>query len=301
MTNQPGGKPGEKKWEPRRAIAERLRPKIEDPDPEDTRAIIQRYNLSRIDHRMPLLEYTRETLGRFQFIRAYARAQVTASNNQSAMGMWWVVLNPLLNAMVYWLVFGFILGTARGIDNFIAFLVIGIFVMEFSTQSLSSGTNAITGNLGLVRALQFPRAALPITMVYRESIEHMVSVGVMLVIVLITGEWPKWLWLLLPVAFGLQFLFNLSLAFVGARVGSMVTDFKNVIPFVARVWLFLSGVFYNIKDVTAGLPGWFQWLMEVNPGYVYVEIHRWLLMTDYQMDPRMWLLAVFWAVVPPAR
>ena len=87
-------------------------------------------------------------------------------------------------------------------------------------------------------------------MVYREYLEHIVSIGVMIVIVIATGEFPNWLWLLLPVAFGLQFLFNLSLAFVGARIGSMVTDFKNVIPFVARVWLFLSGVFYNISDVS---------------------------------------------------
>ena len=92
--------------------------------------------------------------------------------------------------------------------------------------------------------------------------------------------------------------FNLSLAFFAARIGSVVTDFKNIVPFIARVWLFLSGVFFSVADVSKNLPDFAKFLMEVNPGYVFIELHRTLLMPNYPIDPKLWLLGLFWAVVP---
>jgi teichoic acid transport system permease protein len=286
------------KASPSRGIHEQQRDSLLAPDPADTKAIIERYDLRRIDHRTPLPTYLRDTWHRRLFIHTYARAQVAASNNQSALGMWWVVLNPALNAFVYWFVFGIILGNAGTIPNYIAFLVIGIFVIEWSTQAMGMGSVAITGNLGLVRALQFPKAVLPIATVHREALEHIVSMSVMLVIVMATGEFPSLTWLLLPVLIVMQYMFNLSLAFVFARIGSAVSDFKNIVPFIARVWLFLSGVFFSVTDRAETLPGWLGFLMQVNPGHVFIELYRSVMLDGQSASATMWYLGIFWAVVP---
>lgn len=291
---------------PSRAIQEQRRQGLATPDPEDTKAIIDRYKLTRIDTKMPLGRYLRETLNRQQFIRTYARAQVSAANNQSALGMWWVILNPTLNAMVYWLIFGVVLNQGATVQNYIAFVVVGVFTMEFLAQSLSSGTNAITGNEGLVRALQFPRAVLPLTMVYREFLEQMVSIGVMIAVVLFTAEWPDARWILLPAVIALEFLFALSIAFIAARLGNAVTDFKNFVPFIARVWLMLSGAVFALQPTFASMPQWAGTIMTVNPGYVYIELTRSLLLDGYTLvtpgggDGTMliWGLGLFWALVP---
>ena len=291
---------------PTRAIRERQMQRLVAPDPQDTKAIIDRYNLRRIDSRIPLSWYLRDTVLRQQFIRNYARAQVSASNNQSSLGMWWVVLNPALNAVVYWLIFGVVLNQGKLVSNYIAFVVIGVFTMEFLAQALSSGTNAITGNEGLVRALQFPRAVLPLTMVYREFLEQLVAIGVMITVVLLTAEWPNPKWLLLPVVILLQILFAMSLTFIAARIGNAITDFKNFVPFIARVWLMLSGAVFALQPTFASMPQWAATIMQVNPAYVYIEISRNLLMTDYPLQGTgggditliMWGLALFWAIVP---
>ncbi len=294
------------KASPSRGIHERQMQGMVTPDPEDTKAIIDRYRLKRIDSRIPLNWYFKETVQRQQFIRTYARAQVSAANNQNSLGMWWVIINPALNAMVYWLIFGVVLNQGAQIGNYIAFVVIGVFTMEFLAQSLSSGTNAITGNEGLVRALQFPRAVLPLTMVYREFLEQLVAIGVMIAVVLMTAELPKPSWLLMPMAIGLQIMFALSLAFIAARLGNAITDFKNFVPFIARVWLMLSGAVFPLAPTFSSMPQWAAAIMTVNPGFVYIEITRNLLMTDYPLltpgggdgTLLMWGLAVFWAVVP---
>lgn len=276
------------------------------PDPQDTKAIVDRYRLKRIDAAMPLSRYAGETYDRRQFIRTYARAQVSASNNQNALGMWWVVLNPTLNAMVYWLVFGKILGAGASVPNYIAFVVIGVFTMEFFAQCLSSGTNAITGNLGLVRALQFPRAVLPMTMVYREFIEHLVAIGVMIAVVLLTSEWPKPSWLLFPVLVLLQIMFGLSIAFIAARIGNAVQDFKNFVPFIARVWLMLSGAAFALQPTFGSYPPWMANILIINPAFSYLELSRHVLMTDYpitgpggvDLTVFCWVSAFVWAIVP---
>jgi teichoic acid transport system permease protein len=286
------------KASPSRAIHERQQEAIALPDPVDTKAVIERYQLRRIDHKSPLPGYLRDTWNRRLFIHTYARAQVAASNNQSALGMWWVVLNPALNAFVYWFVFGIILGNASTIPNYIAYLVIGIFVIEWSTQVMGMGSIAISGNIGLVRALQFPKAVLPIATVHREALEHIVSMSVMIIIVVATGEFPSMTWLLLPLLIVMQYMFNLSLAFVFARIGSAVADFKNIVPFIARVWLFLSGVFFSVSDRAETLPGWLGFIMQVNPGHVFIELYRSAMLGAVDVSATMWYLGAFWAVVP---
>ena len=291
---------------PSRAITELQRERLSVPDPEDTRAIIDRYQLKRIDASMSVSRYATETLQRQQFIRTYARAQVSASNNQNSLGMWWVVLNPMLNAMVYWLVFGKILGQENTVENYIAFVVIGVFTMEFIAQCLSSGTNAITGNLGLVRALQFPRAVLPITMVYREFLEQLVSIGVMVAIVLLSTEWPGFRWFAFPFLLVLEFMFCLSIAFVAARLGHALTDFKNFVPFIARVWLMMSGAVFSLQSTFGSYPHWMAQLLCLNPAFSYIELSRDLLMDSYTITgPSQtpitlfcWVSAILWAVIP---
>ena len=76
--------------------------------------------------------------------------------------MLWQVLTPLINAAVYYVIFGVVLNTSRDVDNFIAYLCTGVFLFGFTQTVIQAGAQAITGNLGLIRALHFPRASLPI-------------------------------------------------------------------------------------------------------------------------------------------
>uniref|UniRef100_UPI003FA6F6D7 ABC transporter permease n=1 Tax=Streptomyces sp. CA2R106 TaxID=3120153 RepID=UPI003FA6F6D7 len=89
-------------------------------------------------------------------------ARTAAQYTQARLGQLWQVMTPLLNAAVYYLIFGILIGTHRGVDNFIAFLVTGVFIFTFTQSSVLSGVKSISGNLGLIRALHFPRASMPI-------------------------------------------------------------------------------------------------------------------------------------------
>ena len=100
---------------------------------------------------------------------------------------------PLLNAAVYFLIFGMILerrAAAWRSEVYIPFLVTGVFVFTFTQSSVMAGVRAISGNLGLVRALHFPRAALPISFALQQLQQLLFSMVVLFVVVLGFGSCP---------------------------------------------------------------------------------------------------------------
>ena len=110
--------------------------------------------------------------------------------------MLWQVLTPLINAGVYYVIFGVVLNTRGDVDNFIAYLCTGVFLFGFTQSVIQAGIQAITANLGLIRALHFPRASLPIAIALVELRNMVASMSVLIAIVLITGEPITVEWLL---------------------------------------------------------------------------------------------------------
>lgn len=254
--------------------------------------------LRRAGARLPVDEYTRRLWQRRWFIEAYASASNAAGYERSFIGQYWQLLTPMLNIAVYYLIFGLLLHTNKGVPNFIGYLTVGVFVFNFLSTSMVAGSKAITGNSGLVRALQFPRAVLPVATALRAFLQLLNSLVVMLPILLITGEPITWRWLLLVPALMLTTLFCLSLTFVTARIGALVPDTTQVLPFVSRVWTYASGVMFNMQAYTQGHTGILTVIFKVNPGYVYLELARGSLLAGSPAAPTTWLLGVFWAVVP---
>ena len=141
-----------------------------------------KYGLAVSGARPGLVAYVRQLWGRRHFILAFSRAKLTAQYSQAKLGQVWQVVTPLLNALVYFMIFGLILGTRRGMTQevFIPFLVTGVFVFTFTQSSVMAGVKSISGNIGLVRALHFPRASLPISFSLQQLQQLMFSMIVLL-------------------------------------------------------------------------------------------------------------------------
>ncbi|MFE9691829.1 ABC transporter permease [Micromonospora sp. NPDC005806] len=276
---------------------------VADPESGLTRAqLAERYGLRIAGERPPLAEYARRLWAYRHFMTAYSRAKVASSFSQTQLGQLWQVLTPLTNAAVYYLIFGVILSQHRTVPNFIAYLCTGVFIFMFTQSAVLQGTSAITGNLGLIRALQFPRAALPITVTLVQFQQLLMSMVVLAGIVLLTGEPLSFRWLLVAPMLLLQTVFNVGLTMVMARLGSKMTDLKQVMPFVLRTWMYASGVLYPVKLFREHLPHWAANLLEANPPLVFIELARYALLDSHQANmttsPLMlWGLALAWAVV----
>lgn len=195
-----------------------------------------------------------------------------------------------------------ILGAGREMpkDVYIPFLVIGIFVFTFTQSSVMAGVRAISGNLGLVRALHFPRAALPVSFSLQQLQQLLYSMIVVFVIAICFGNYPRLAWLLVIPTLALQFVFNTGLAMIFARMGSKTPDLAQLMPFVMRTWMYASGVMFPIGIYLDDQPEWISDLLLWNPVAIYMDLMRFALVDDYgssNLPPHVWLFAVGWAAV----
>ncbi|MER6325524.1 ABC transporter permease [Streptomyces coelicoflavus] len=261
-----------------------------------------KYGLSVSGARPSLVEYVRQLWGRRHFILAFSQAKLTAQYSQAKLGQLWQVATPLLNAFVYFAIFGLILNAGRGMpkDVYIPFLVTGVFVFTFTQSSAMAGVRAISGNLGLVRALHFPRASLPISFALQQLQQLLASMIVMFAVVIGFGSYPKLSWLLVLPALVLQFLFNMGLALIVARMGAKTPDLAQLMPFIMRTWMYASGVMFSIPIMLEDKPAWLADVLQWNPAAVYMDLIRFALIDGYGSDnlpPHVWAVGLGWAVV----
>jgi teichoic acid transport system permease protein len=263
-----------------------------------------KYGLSVSGARPGLGEYVRQLWARRHFILAFSQAKLTAQYSQAKLGQLWQVATPLLNALVYYFIFGLLLGTSRGMEQkvYIPFLVTGVFVFTFTQSSVLAGVRSISGNLGLVRALHFPRASLPISFSLQQLQQLLFSMIVLVVVAVAFGSFPAWSWLLVVPALALQFVFNTGLAMIMARMGSKTPDLAQLMPFVLRTWMYGSGVMFSIPHILADkdLPGWVTDVLQWNPAAIYMDLIRFALIDDYgssNLPPHVWAFALGWAVL----
>ncbi|MES4907466.1 MULTISPECIES: ABC transporter permease [unclassified Streptomyces] len=277
------------------------------PSPDDGLApaeLAAKYGLSVSGARVGLVEYIKQMWGRRHFILAFSQAKLTAQYSQAKLGQLWQVATPLLNAAVYFFIFGLLLKSNRGMDHdmYIPFLVTGVFVFTFTQNSAMSGVRAISGNLGLVRALHFPRASLPISFSLQQLQQLLFSMIVLVVVLVGFGHYPALAWLLILPVLALQFVFNTGLSLIMARLGAKTPDLAQLLPFILRTWMYASGVMYPLAPTLsrAGASGWIADVMLGNPAAVYMDLMRYALIDDYgqgYLPPHVWALALGWAVV----
>ena len=246
------------------------------------------YGLRPSAQRPSIGTYLSELARRWSFIMGFATARNVAMYTEAKLGQLWQVLAPLLNAGVYFLIFGVIIkGVSRGVPDYLPFLVTGVFVFSFTQRTFISTSKVITDSLPLIRALKFPRAALPLAYVMIELQQMLLSMAVLFVIILGEGEPLTWDWLLIVPALLLLTMFNAGIGMFAARTGARVNDFAQLLPFLMRTWLYLSGVIYSVQlFVTEHSQNhaWVTTIVQLNPAAIYITLVRQSLLESQRLS-----------------
>lgn len=253
-------------------------------------------NLSRVGARPPLGRYIGLLWERRHFLWADARAKVASGTRQSLLGKAWLVLNPLVDGTVYFLVFGLLMKNARDIDNFIGYLLIGVFLFQFTTQSITGAARSVQSGKNLIRAFTFPRAALPIA----EVLRNLLNLGPVLVtlgaLIYFTNPAEEYTWrlALVPGALALQVMFTTGLSLLVARWAAALPDILNLVRMTTRIWLYASAVFFSFENLVDN-PELLVWL-EANPMFIVLDIVRDCVLYATTPDPMRWVWLGAWAV-----
>lgn len=229
---------------------------------------------------------------RREFIWFLAMGNFKARNASTAFGLFWWVLNPLLLSFVYFLVFGLIWPRERDI----LYLMSGMFVFHFTSQAMTGGANAVLGNTKLLANLRFPRIILPIANLLESTMGFLVSLGLLMVLAAVRGHLPGPEFLLLLVAIPLQFLFNLGLGCLTARLAVPFRDVNNFIPYLNRVWLYLSPIIWPVSLLESASMEGLARFIPYNPMFSIISVYRTALI-GYEFDPVALSSFAIWALL----
>jgi len=275
--------------------ADRLRAAA--PTAEEFAELAATHGLKQSGVRPRLGAYFVDILRHRKFLWTLSSAESYARHQDNYLGQLWAILNPLFLATAYYLIFGMLLGTDGGTDNYVGFLIVGLFLFIYSAGNMTGTSKSVSKNLNLVRSLKFPRALLPLSVSLTEFIAVLPTLGVLLVILLLSGESLRLEWLLFPVVIVLHLLINVGVGLILARIVHSSRDLRNLVPIAVRLLRYISGVFFSI-DYYAGA-GVIGVLMKYQPIALILDIARQSLLQEFDIEPLTWVIAAAWALVLP--
>lgn len=197
---------------------------------------------------------------------------------RSYLGLAWSLINPLLQLLVFKLVFTMILPLK--IPDYTTFLFTGILVWTWFSSSLLAATGTIVDNAPMIQHPGFPVAILPVVTASANMVNFLLALPILLVFLISGGHTLNLAILALPLVIAIQFLFTVSLSFLVAACHVPFRDTQYLLSIFLTLGLYLTPVFYDSKSVPVAQ----QLIYRLNPMVPVLEGYRTILMYGHIPD-----------------
>lgn len=210
---------------------------------------------------------------------------------RSILGLFWSFLNPLLTMIVQYIVFSTIFKS--GIDNFPVYLMIGIVMFGFFTESVSMGLTSIVGNAGLITKVYVPKYIYPFTRVVSSLINLAISLIPLMIVVLITRlELSLSIFLVLFSIITL-FIFCLGMVFILSSAMVFFRDTQFLWNVISLIWMYATPLFYPETI----LPEKLSFIFKLNPMYHYIRFSRIAIIDGVSPEPKAYLYCIVFSIL----
>lgn len=250
-------------------------------------------------HILPIVHYPAVIWQNRYMIQNFLRRDLMGRSHGSLLGMWWMLINPLVMFTVYFLVFGMFLGNWKFGQSpdptFAIYLFSGVIVFNSLVEATSQCCQIVVDNGNLVKKVAFPSEALVVhvglvsMVLYLVGAVVCVPVGMLLQVnhggVTSTVLHPTWLLLALPLVLAVQFAMTIGIGLLLANLYVFVRDVSQLWRIATMIWMFLTPVFWT-PDVIAkkDFPEWFTGILaHGNPAAPLLQAHR--LAIGFQNPP----------------
>lgn len=222
-----------------------------------------------------------------ELLKSNIKKEIRGKYKGSFLGVLWSFVNPLLSALVYAIVFPYVLKTGQ--DNYVVFIVLGIIPWNFFITTIAQGTTTILQNAGIIKKVYFPREILPISVATSALVNFLISCIIMFLFVIFGGIGLSPYILLLPLVILTQYVFSLGLIFITSAINVYIRDAEYIITFLLNMLFYATPILYP-STLFEGSP--IENLINLNPMNHIITCYRDILF--YKSPPHFKrLLAVF--------
>lgn len=194
---------------------------------------------------------------------------------QTALGIAWVILQPLLMTLVFSILFGrFASVSAKAETPYPVFVFCGLLPWQFFAYVLSNSGNSLVASERLITKIYFPRLVIPLAGSMSGLVDFGFGFVILVTLIIYYGVVPTYALLLLPGFFVLAVSCAVGMGLWLAALNLKYRDVRHTIPFMTQLWFFLSPVAYPPGLV----PEHWRWLYGINPMVGVIEGFRWSLL-----------------------
>jgi lipopolysaccharide transport system permease protein len=190
---------------------------------------------------------------------------------QTVLGIAWVIIQPVLAAGIFSLVFGTVAKLSSGGFPYFLFSLGGMLAWNLFSNTLTRASGSLVANQALVSKVFFPRLLVPISTAASVLLDFVVGLGVGIILLFVYRVNPGWPVLLIPVWALLITMFGVG---IGTAASALMVKFRDVgyiLPYLVQILLYAAPVAYALSAVPANL----RWLFEINPITWFLEAFRW--------------------------
>jgi teichoic acid transport system permease protein len=250
------------------------------------------------------IKVIKEQFENFYLIRRLSLYELKSTNKSNYLGMAWEVINPVIQILIYWFVFGSIRQRADiQLDNgmevpFIAWLLGGFIIWIFFYKATIEGSKSIYSRLRMLSKMNFPMSVIPNIVIFSQGYVHLFMLAVSIIILNIMGIFISIYYIQLVYYLVATFCLLFALALIFSTLSTIIRDVHMFLNATLRMLLYLSPILWPISEALKDSPILVA-ILKLNPLYYIIEGYRsalfgteWYLVTHWEYTLYFWGLVL---------
>lgn len=213
------------------------------------------------------------------------RRDIKVRFQQTFIGILWILLQPLINMLIFYLVLGILVRVPTEGIPYPIFFLSGFVVWQLLSQVINSCGFSLVGNIGTITKSYFPRLVLPLASVIGSLVDFLISFALLMVFLLANHYSITFRYVLLPVFLTITLLFSTGVGLLFGALMVIFRDTKNFLSFILMVWMYITPIAFPISIV----PEKVKILFYINPVTSLVQMYRWMFLGQGTLPPMSYL------------
>ena len=206
-----------------------------------------------------------------ELLKTNVKKDIRGKYKGSFLGILWSFLNPLLQVIVYAIVFPYLMRGAT-IENYVVYLVTGIIPWSFFSTVVGVGTTVIKSNQGIIKKVYFPREILIISQVISGLVNFFISCVIILLFCLGFGVGVSIHILFILVIAIIQAILSLGILFITSSINVYIQDLEYIVSFLLNMAFYGTPIIYEISQFASA--GTLLKFIELNPMTPIINAYR---------------------------
>lgn len=225
-----------------------------------------------------------------ELLKTSIKKEVRSKYKNSFLGVLWSFLNPLLQIIVYAIIFSLILKNKQ--DNYAIFLCAGLIPWTYFSISINKSAFTIIENGNIIKKVYFPREIIPISVVTAETINFLISTLIILGFVIFGGIGISKYILYYPLILVAQYLVILAISFIISSICVYFRDLQHFIGIILQLLFYATPIVYSQNSI----PPEYQWILKYNPMTYIVNAYRNIFYYKTAIDLKSIILLIIIAI-----